>query len=148
MKEPGRAVGKEALHGLLAHPEARRFGKFLLVGLLNTAVGYTIFAVLLLVGAGTAGAAVGATVLGALFNFKSIGTLVFGSSRGRLLPKFLAVYALQCIANISLLEAFRAVGIPPLISEAFILPVLAIGSFLIMKHWVFNNRQSSDGPGR
>jgi len=125
------------LQALRAHPELRRFLIFLLVGVINTLVGYAIFAILLLIGAGDVGAAIGATILGALFNFKSIGKLVFASSGNRMLPRFMAVYAIQCAANITLLKAFASLGIVPLISEAFILPLLAVASFILMRHWVF-----------
>jgi putative flippase GtrA len=125
------------------HEEARRFVRFLLVGLLNTAVGYSIFAALILAGLGIVPATVGATVMGALFNFKSIGSLVFGSSGAKLLPRFLAVYLLQCAANIGALRLFQAAGVPLLIAEAIILPVLAVAGFLLMRHWVFH----ADTPG-
>ena len=120
-----------------APAERRRFVTFLLVGLLNTAVGYAIFAAFLFLGANYMTAAVGATVLGVLFNFQSIGRLVFGASGKRLLPRFLAVYALQCVANIALLRAFAAADVPFLLSEAVILPVLAVASFVLMRSWVF-----------
>lgn len=125
------------------HDEARRFVRFLLVGLLNTAVGYSIFAALTLSGLGIVPATVGATVMGALFNFKSIGSLVFGASGAKLLPRFLAVYVLQCAANIGALRLFQAAGVPLLIAEAMILPVLAVAAFLLMRHWVFH----TDAPG-
>jgi putative flippase GtrA len=118
--------------------ETRRFVRFLLVGLLNTAVGYSIFAALTLSGLGIVPATLGATVMGALFNFKSIGSLVFGSTRAKLLPRFLAVYVLQCGANIGALSVFQAAGVSLLIAEAIILPVLAVAGFLLMRHWVFH----------
>lgn len=125
------------------HQEARRFVRFLLVGLLNTAVGYSIFAGLTLSGLGIVPATVGATVMGALFNFKSIGSLVFGSTGAKLLPRFLAVYVLQGAANIGALRLFQAAGVSLLIAEAIILPLLAVAGFLLMRHWVFH----TDAPG-
>ena len=120
----------------LSSAEAVRFGRFLLVGLLNTAVGYALFALFLLASDSTLVAAVGSTVLGALFNFRSIGALVFGDRNG-VLGRFLTVYAVQCLANIALLRLAAAAGVGPLIAEILILPLLAVASFLAMRGLVF-----------
>lgn len=117
--------------------ELRRFIVFLAVGGLNTVVGYTIFLVIVLAGLGATAAAAGATILGALFNFKSIGHLVFANSERRLLPRFLMMYAVQCGANLGLLELAGRADVPVLVAEAFILPLLAVGSFLAMRRFVF-----------
>jgi putative flippase GtrA len=106
---------------------------------LNTVVGYAIFALLTLAGLGLVPSTIGATVIGALFNFKSIGKLVFGASGAKLLPRFLAVYVLQCAANIAALRSFASVGVPVLYAEAIILPVLAVAGFLLMRFWVFKS---------
>jgi putative flippase GtrA len=140
-------VGRWTSKGVVSWPlafagrgsEARRFVRFLVVGVLNTAVGYAIFALFTLAGLGLVPSTVGATVIGALFNFKSIGQLVFGASGAKLLPRFLAVYVLQCAANIAALRSFASVGVPVLYAEAIILPVLAVAGFLLMRLWVFRN---------
>ena len=126
-----------------SHEEARRFIRFLLVGVLNTVIGYSIFAALTLIGFGIVPATIGATVIGALFNFRSIGSLVFGSSSAKLLPRFLAVYVLQCLANVGALRLFQEAGVQLLIAEAIILPFLAVAGFLLMRHWVFH----TNAPG-
>jgi putative flippase GtrA len=131
---------------LLKNPEARRFTLFLAVGGLNTVVGYSIFAILIWLGAGPAGAAVGSTILGALFNFRSIGRLVFKSGDYRLLPRFLAVYAAQCSANICLLHLAERAGITTLVAEAFILPILAVLTYLAMRRFVFADLSSRNQP--
>ena len=131
---------------MLKNAEARRFVLFLAVGGLNTLVGYAIFAALIWAGAGPAGAAVGATVLGALFNFRSIGRLVFRNGNNKLLPRFLLVYAVQCAANIGLLRATAAMGVPTLLAEAAILPVLAVLTYLAMRRFVFPAPAPQDGP--
>ncbi len=122
----------------LADPrELQRFALFIGVGLVNTAFGYGVFALLILGGAGVNGAAIGSTLIGVLFNFRSTGLLVFGSREARLLPRFLLVYGLQCAANMLALRAFGAAHIAALWAEAVILPVLAVATFLLMRRFVF-----------
>jgi putative flippase GtrA len=129
------------LTGARAHaPELRRFAAFLVVGLLNTVVGYLLFALLSLAGLAPTKAVIGATILGALFNFQSIGRLVFGQGGRRLLPRFLAVYAGQCALNILALRALATIGLPPLVAEALVLPPLAVLTYLAMRQFVFGAR--------
>jgi putative flippase GtrA len=133
----GRTGPRACLRAFATGAETRKFVRFLLVGGLNTVVGYLIFAALYALGTGYAGAAVGSTVLGAAFNFRSTGLLVFGSRDNRLLPRFLLVYTLQCAANIGLLRSAIALGVATLVAEAFILPLLAILTYLAMRRFVF-----------
>jgi putative flippase GtrA len=125
-----------------------QFVRFLLVGLLNTAVGYAIFAALLFAGAGQTPAIVAATILGVLFNFRSIGRLVFGGSGGRLVP-FVAVYVVQCGANVGMMQVARRLGMPPLAAEAVVLPLLAVATFAVMRGWVFaGSKEAREGGAR
>ena len=119
--------------------ELRRFLLFLAVGAINTLVGYALFALFSLLGAHPTAAVVGATVLGALFNFKSIGTIVFGNAAGRRLPRFVAIYAVQCGMNIAGLHALGAAGLAPLPAEAILLPPLAVATYLAMRRFVFGH---------
>ena len=117
-----------------------RFLRFLVVGVLNTGVGYALFAVMILGGSGPFAAAAGATALGALFNFQSIGGLVFRRRELRLLPRFLAVYVGQCGANIVMLAALGGIGLGPLLAQFLLLPFLATGTYLAMQSFVFRDR--------
>lgn len=115
----------------------RLFLRFLLTGLVNTAVGYALFAALLLSGARPLLAVAMATALGALFNFLSIGIVVFRNADVMLLPRFLAVYVVQCGVNSAALSALAAIGVGPLIGQFLLLPPLAIVTFLAMRSMVF-----------
>jgi len=118
-------------------PEQRRFLRFLLVGGLNTAVGYGLFAAFILLGAGSSAALAGATVLGIAFNFKSTGRLVFGSGDGRLLPRFIAVYAVQFLVNWLALKALERAGMDPLLAQLTLVLPMALIAFLMMRRFVF-----------
>lgn len=121
----------------LRDPEFRRFFKFLVVGGLNTLVGYGLFAALILLGLPTAAAAIVGTVLGLLFNFVSTGGVVFKNRAGRLLPRFVAVYVVQIGINVAALHALETAGLHPLIAGALVLPPLAIFTYFMLRRFVF-----------
>ena len=126
-----------------ARAEWWRFARFLAVGGLNTAVGFLLFALFVKLGLGPTGALAAATVGGVLFNYQSIGRLVFarsgpgGGGRARV---FILVYAVQFCLNAAALRVLLASGTGPLVAQALLLPVFAIGSFLAMRRFVY-------GPG-
>jgi putative flippase GtrA len=133
---------------LLRQPEGRRFFVFLLVGGLNTAVGYGLFAAFIFLGADTSLALAAATILGVLFNFKSIGRLVFESGNVRLLPRFVGIYAVQFGINLAALKALESTGASPLLAQLLILPPLAVASFIMMRHFVFRPFAQVEKPPR
>jgi putative flippase GtrA len=118
--------------------ELRRFIRFLLVGALNTLVGYGIFAALILLGLATAAAIVVGTILSVLFNFLSTGRVVFGDGSGRRLPRFLAVYVVQMGLNVAAVTALERAGVDPLIGGFVVLPVLVVFTYLAMRRFVFS----------
>src|SRR5258707_15288817 len=66
--------------------------RFLVVGGLNTAFGYSLFAVLTYVGVGYPIAIGLATIGGVLFNFQSVGRLVFNGAPRSRFWRFVGVY--------------------------------------------------------
>jgi len=118
-------------------PEFKRFVMFLIVGGLNTLVGYGIYASLILIGLPAAAAIVVGTVLGVLFNYFSTGGIVFRGRAGRL-PRFIAVYAVQMGLNVAGVTALQRAGFNPLIAGFFVLPFLVVFTFLAMRRFVFS----------
>lgn len=118
-------------------PEFRRFIRFLVVGGLNTLVGYLIYATLILIGLPTPAAIVLATILGVLFNYLSTGGIVFRDRTGRLW-RFAAVYVVQMGLNIAAVTALERAGLHPLVAGFFVLPVLVVFTFLAMRRFVFS----------
>jgi len=127
--------------------ELRRFVRFLFVGGLNTLVGYCIFAALILLGLPTAAAVVLGTILGVLFNFISTGGIVFRNRAGRLLPRFLSVYAVQMALNVAALTALERAGLHPLVAGILVLPPLVVFTYFAMRRFVFGAAQES-APSR
>lgn len=117
---------------------AQRFVRFLLVGGLNTVFGYGVFAVLVLAGVPYAAAVFISTTLGVLFNFKSYGTLVFGSHDNRRIARFVAVYVVCYFLNVIPLWWAERNGFSVLVAGAIIaLPIAAVG-FVLNRRYVFN----------
>ena len=122
------------MHRLLSD---RQFHRFLAVGVLNTAVGYGLFALFIFLGLHYVLASLFATVLGVLFNFHSIGKLVFGQYDYRLIFRFFAVYGVTYLLSISFLAIFDFFGIDMYLAGALLLAPMAVISFLLNKYHVF-----------
>ncbi len=123
-----------------------RFWRFLLVGVLNTAFGYSLFLVLahsplplfvamLLANVGAIG-----------FNFRTTGQWVFGSRDFRLLGRFFAGYGVHFLINYVALRALLAFDVPLVPASAGLLVPMAVLSFLINRHFVFDLPAPEDRP--
>jgi putative flippase GtrA len=115
-----------------------KFLKFILVGILNTIFGYSAFAFFIYLNIHYSLAVLLSTILGVLFNFKSIGKLVFDSSDNSLIYRFVLVYVVIYILNISGLWVLKQSGFENMYINGFILLApLAIVSFVLNKKYVF-----------
>lgn len=118
---------------------SRQFIKFLFVGVLNTAFAYVMYAAFLFVGCHYALAALLSNILGILFNFKTIGGLVFGNKNNRLIFKFFGVYAVGYLANVGGLTLLNAAGLSNMYAAGLILTLpVALLTFWLNKTFVFN----------
>lgn len=80
--------------------------RYVLVGGLNTAFGYSVFALLIFMGLHYPVAIFVATVVGILFNFVTYGNLVFGMSCRRLIWRFIAIYGVLYVVNLAVVFFF------------------------------------------
>ncbi len=113
------------------------FIKFILVGILNTAFGYFVFAALLYFGLHYTLAVVLSTIAGVLFNFKTTGKLVFKNDNNKLIFKFVAVYAFTSIIGIIVLRLAELVNVNLYFAGMVSTGICAIISFILNKNWVF-----------
>jgi putative flippase GtrA len=120
-----------------------RFIRFLLVGLLNTAFGYSVFAFFVLIHTHYAVAALLSTVCGVVFNFKTTGRIVFGNRDNSLLVRFFGVYAITYLLGVSVLRLSRGYQWNLLIVAAVMMPLMAIVSYLLNRFFVFDLPKSS-----
>jgi len=115
------------------------FIRFILVGILNTMVGYGLFALFIYLGLHYSLAVLFSTILGILFNFKSIGKLVFNSNNNERIYHFISVYILLYLLNVSGLWGLSSFGMENMyVAGAILLAPLAIISFILNKNFVFN----------
>lgn len=111
--------------------------KFIAVGLINTTVGYCIYAAFIFLGFNYTNALFIATILGVLFNFQTIGKVVFQNRNNSLIFSFILVYILVFIVNLALIKFFIWLGLNEYLSGALaIIPAAAL-SFLLNKFFVF-----------
>lgn len=119
-----------------------KFIKFILVGILNTIFGYSLFALFLFLNIHYSLAVFLSTVLGVLFNFKTIGKLVFDSHDNSLIFRFIAVYVLLYFINISCLWFFKISGFENMYINGFVLLIpLALISFVLNRKYVFKGEK-------
>lgn len=118
-------------------PLGEQVVRFIFVGGINTLVGYALYAVGVLLGLSPTVALFIATALGALFNFFSIGTYVFGQGGKHLILRFLGLYAGIYMLNLVLLHGLLGAGVGPLIAQAILVPLMATLSFVFNRKFVF-----------
>jgi putative flippase GtrA len=110
---------------------------------MNTIFGYSLFAVLILVGLHYKYAVLIGTIIGVLFNFKTTGRLVFGTKNNRLIFRFVGVYVVTFLLNVEALRIADAISIniehktKILIAGAILVLPMAVISFILMKLFVF-----------
>ncbi len=115
-----------------------QFVTFLFVGVLNTLVGYLLYVFFVWVGCNYIFAPLFSTILGVLFNFKTIGVIVFKSHNNRLLGKFFGVYGMVYVCNVLGLKCLDKVGVTNMyIAGAILVLPLALLGFCLNKKWVF-----------
>jgi putative flippase GtrA len=111
--------------------------RFVLVGGVNTAFSYAIYAAFIFIGAGYALASAASMAGGILFSYKTTRSLVFlGANRGSLL-RFVACYALVYAFAVLLLEVLGSFGVDPYVSGLIVAVPGAVLSFSLMKLFVF-----------
>lgn len=114
--------------------------RFLFIGGINTLFGYSVYALLVFIGLHYSAAALLSTVAGVIFNFHTLGSIVFRNRKYSLFLKFIFVYVVTYLVNVSFIYILSNFGINAYISGAFVaVPVAFVGYFL-NKKFVFCRR--------
>ena len=126
--------------GSLLHlPE--QFIRFGVIGVINTAFAYTVYAVAIFFGAHYTVAVLLSTVLGICFSFKTMGNFVFDNPDNTLIFKFILVYSGCYFLNIGFLKILTLCGVSNLYIAGFISQgLVACVSFCFNKFFVFRKR--------
>ncbi|MEH2066868.1 MAG: GtrA family protein [Nostoc sp.] len=119
------------------HYPSKRFIRFLIVGVINTLFGYSLFSLLILLSFRYEVAALISTMCGVLFNFKTIGIIVFKNNNNFLIFKFIGVYIIIYFLQILFLKQLLAYKINLFVAGALILFPLALISYTLNKIFVF-----------
>ncbi len=109
-----------------------RFLKFLAVGVLNTAFGYAVYAVLVLLGMTPQPALALAFVIGVIWNYGTHARLVFGTSGFGRMPHYVGAYLLIYGVNALALAAALRAGVAPLLAQGVLAVLMAGLSFLLI----------------
>lgn len=112
--------------------------RYILVGMLNTLFGYLWYAIFIAVGLSYPVALLFSTILGILFNFKTIGKLVFNSSNNLLIVKFIAVYAILYFFNLSLIGILERISTDFYLTGLIAIIISAALGFILNKRFVFS----------
>lgn len=110
--------------------EIRRIIAFLVVGVVNTIVGYSIYAGLVWIGVGPQPALALAFALGVLWNYATHARFVFGTKGFARMPYYVGVYVAVYVFNALALAWLMRFGLGPLLAQALILPVAVVGTYL------------------
>jgi putative flippase GtrA len=119
--------------------DAGTIGRFLATGLLNTAFGYGLYALLVAAGLPYLPALALATVAGVVFNYFSFGRLAFRVALARAtFARFVAGYGLALALNAALLwAAHEQLGLDPYTAQLACLPPTVVETYLILDRWVY-----------
>lgn len=110
-----------------------QFAKFLLVGALNTLVGYGFFVAFFTLGLPAPLALALAFILGVIFNFFSTGRLVFGNRQLQPIFGFVLVYLMLYAINLAALETLRGVGFGAVAGQGALVIPMALLSFFSLR---------------
>lgn len=116
-----------------------QFIRFLAVGVLNTAVGYGLFALLVWTGLAYPLAIAISTCAGVAFNFQTTGRLVFGNSQWRRIIRFIAVYGVAYGVNVAAIAGLLKLGVNVYLATALLLLPIALLTYTLQKNFVFKS---------
>ena len=122
---------------------SNQYIRFIFVGGINTLFGYGIFALFIFLKFNYTLAALFTTILGVLFNFKTVGLIVFKNKSNILIIKFICVYSLSYLLYIGLLSIFNYFKISNYIAGAILILPLSVFSFILNKIFVFKTGNQS-----
>ena len=117
--------------------------RFVVVGAVNAAFSYSVYAILLFVGLNYALANLGAMLLGIAFSFYTQGKFVFDNTDIRRIGRFVFVWAIIYLISITIIGSLIAYGFDPYTAGAIALPASVLASFFAQKYFVF--RKNSRG---
>jgi putative flippase GtrA len=115
---------------------------FFIVSGINTVFGYGLFALLFFFGLAYPLALLFSTIAGILFNFKTIGNLVFKNYNNQLVFIFFGVYGITYLCNLGGLALLKSFEINIYFAGAILIVPIGILAYILDKEFVFNKRKN------
>ena len=112
--------------------------RFVIIGLLNTFFGFTIYSFFIFIGLSYYLAAAISTVLGIVFNFKTMSKFVFQNSNNLLLFRYLLVYLLTYLLGIFFIATLVNLGLNYYLAGLGAIFFNAIITYFLLNNFVFN----------
>ena len=109
-----------------------RFLKFIVVGVVNTGFGFSVYTAFVLLGLAPQPALAGAFVIGVMWNFFTHGRFVFASTGLRRLPFYVVAYLITYGFNAMALRLLLDLGTGSILAQAILAPIAAIVSFFLV----------------
>lgn len=122
---------------------ALRFVRFLAVGLVNMAFGYSVFAVLVLIGLGPELALALSFIIGVMWNYFTTARFVFQVQGYGRLVGFAATYVGIYVFNVICLKAAMAAGLSSLLAQALLTPPISVLTFIILSFVMRSGSETS-----
>ncbi|MCD7899172.1 MAG: GtrA family protein [Bacteroides sp.] len=126
--------------------EHKTFIRFCIVGIVNTLFGVGLYTLFIYIGLPYWISTLLSTILGILFNFKTIGTFVFQNKNNRIIIKFIFSYLIAYFINIFLIYLFLQLNFIKMneyIAGILSTPFVAIISYNIQKRFVFQTKRKN-----
>jgi putative flippase GtrA len=121
----------------------RQLITYYLVGALNTAFGYGVYAFLVFAGVNMFLAQLMATVIGVLFNYFTYSRAVFRTKSGSV-SQFVMAYVVQYLINLGSLMALSKVIADPYVAGLIALLFTSLLFYLLLKKLVFRETAGGD----
>ncbi|CDZ76219.1 GtrA-like protein [Legionella massiliensis] len=112
--------------------------------MLNTLVGFALYAIFINLGMHYSLAVLLSTILGVAFNYFSTGKLVFNNTGNSRIIQYVMTYGFTYLINIAIIKSCIMIGLNEYYAYIFSIPFMAILNFTLMKRFVFitNNKQN------
>lgn len=116
--------------------------RFILVGMINTAFSYSLYAFFIFMGLRIPMASFVSLLLGIIFSFTTQGALVFGNATRLTFVKFFLTWMIIYFVNVKIIEEFVRMGLNAYYSGALATFPVAVLSYLILNFIVFRQRSA------
>jgi putative flippase GtrA len=130
------------------HSPIHQFGRYVAVGVLNTAVTLVAYHALLVAGAHFRLASAAGYTLGGLTSYAANRAWTFAGHHGphrRAGPRFFVVFVLGLVTDLVLISLLvYDLGVAKLAAQLFVAPVVAVQGFVLARQWAF--RGPTVGP--